>query len=176
MKMKKWSSQWTQFTQLRKVGFFTQLRKLRSLRRSFLHFHFISAVHIWFISYIINTHFFHGNIWTHNWPSPNVNGFIAQLVEHRTIARSRVQTPLKSWIFSGSFTLLHKLHSLRRSFLHFQCIFWSFWCDRVNLNSCTHQERTEEDEGNEVNVSERAATCARWIHHPGITHCTALTR
>ena len=82
------------------VGFFTQLHKLRSLRRSFLHFHFISAVHIWFISYIINTHFFHGNIWTHNWPAPNVSGFIAQLVEHRTgIARSQVQTPLKSSIF-----------------------------------------------------------------------------
>ena len=81
-------------------GFFTQLHKLRSLRWSFLHFHFISAAHIWFISYIINTYFFHGNIWTHNWPSPNVSGFIAQLVEHRTgIARSRVQTPMKSWIF-----------------------------------------------------------------------------
>ena len=38
----------------------------------------------WFISYIINTHFFHGNIWTHNWPAPNVSGFIAQLAEHRT--------------------------------------------------------------------------------------------
>ena len=36
-------------------GFFTQLHKLRWLRRSFLHFHFISAVHIWSISYIINT-------------------------------------------------------------------------------------------------------------------------
>ena len=59
-----------------------QLHKLRSLRRSFLHFHFISANHIWFISYIINTHFFHGNIWTHNWPAPSVSGFIAQLVEH----------------------------------------------------------------------------------------------
>ena len=46
---------WTQFMQLRKVGFFTQLHKLRSLRRSFLHFHFISAVHIRSISYIINT-------------------------------------------------------------------------------------------------------------------------
>ena len=64
------------------------------------HFQFISAVHIWFISYIVNTHFFHGNIWTHNWPAPDVSGFIAQLVEHRTgIAMSRVQTPLKSWIF-----------------------------------------------------------------------------
>ena len=62
----------------------TQLHKLRWRRRSFLHFHFISAVHIWCISYIINTHFFHGNIWTHNWPAPNVSGFIAQLVEHRT--------------------------------------------------------------------------------------------
>ena len=39
---------------------------------------------IWFISYIINTHFFHGNIWTHNWPAPNISGFIAQLVEHHT--------------------------------------------------------------------------------------------
>ena len=75
------------------------IQKLMNAMRSFLHFHFISTVHIWFISYIINTHFFHRNIWTHNWPAPNVSGFIAQLVEHRTsIARSRVQTPLKSWI------------------------------------------------------------------------------
>ena len=35
--------------------FFTQLHKLRSLRRSFLHFHFISAVYEWFISDIIRT-------------------------------------------------------------------------------------------------------------------------
>ena len=95
--MKIWSSQWTQFMQLRKEawknfrtstgfepvtsrshwrweqlscgficsreyfffffffsGFFTQLHKLRSLRRSLLRFHFICAAHIWFISYIIN--------------------------------------------------------------------------------------------------------------------------
>ena len=66
-----------------------------------LFFIFISFTQfIWFISYIINTNFFHGNIWTHNWPAPNISGFISQLVEHRTgIARSRVQTPLKSWIF-----------------------------------------------------------------------------
>ena len=48
-KMKKWSSQCTPFMQLREEawkkvlnffsGFFTQLHKLRSLRRSFLHFH-----------------------------------------------------------------------------------------------------------------------------------------
>ena len=86
--MKKWSSQWTQFMQVRKearkkfrtstgfesvtsqftgamlyqlsyeatsLRFFMHLHKLRSLRWSFLHFHFISAVHIWFFSYIINT-------------------------------------------------------------------------------------------------------------------------
>ena len=63
-----------------------------------------SAVHIWFISYIINTHFFQGNIWTHYWPAPNVSGFIAQLVEHRTgITRSRVQNPLKPWFFFQAF-------------------------------------------------------------------------
>ena len=41
------------------------------------------------------------DVWqTDSWPAPNVSGFIVQLVEHRTgIARSRVQTPLKSWIF-----------------------------------------------------------------------------
>ena len=54
---------------------------------------------IYFIC-IIHLHIFHGNIWTQNWPAPNVSGFIAQLVERRTgIARSRVQAPLKSWIF-----------------------------------------------------------------------------
>ena len=31
-----------------------------------------------------SSHFFHGNLWTHNWPAPNVSSFIAQLVEHRT--------------------------------------------------------------------------------------------
>ena len=55
----------------------------------------------------IHLHIFHGNIWTQNWPAPNVSGFIAQLVEHRTgIARSRVQAPLKSWIF---FRLLYAI-------------------------------------------------------------------
>ena len=62
---------------------------LRTIFMRFVHcdnhfFHFISAVHIWFISCINNTHFFQGNIWTHNLPAPNVSGFIGQLVEHRT--------------------------------------------------------------------------------------------
>ena len=61
---------------------------------------------IYFI-YIIHLHIFHGKIWTQNWPAPNVSGFIAQLVERRTgIARSRVQAPLKSWIF---FRLLYAI-------------------------------------------------------------------
>ena len=36
-------------------GTWSKVTSLRSLRQSFLHLHFISAVHIWFISYIINT-------------------------------------------------------------------------------------------------------------------------
>ena len=50
----------------------------------------MQAVHLRFIP--------HGNIRIHKWPAPNVSGFIAQL----GIARSRVQTPLKSWIFQAS--------------------------------------------------------------------------
>ena len=58
-------------------------------------------------SFTTHLHLFHGNIWTQNWPAPNVSGFIAQLVERRTgIARSRVQAPLKSWIF---FRLLYAI-------------------------------------------------------------------
>ena len=112
-------------------GFFTQLHKLCSLRRSFLHFHFISAVHIWFISYTINTHFFYGNIWTHNWPAPNVSGFIAQLVERRTgIARSRVQTPLKSWIFFSGF--------LRNCINCIHCDDHFFIFKNISLVHCAH--------------------------------------
>ena len=69
------------FLQERKQLLFSCLQKVD---HSFLHFHLISAVHIWFISYTINTHFFHRNIWTQNLPAPNVSGFIAQLVEHHT--------------------------------------------------------------------------------------------
>ena len=62
-----------------------------------------SQFHIWFISYASFTYI----SFTGTWPAPNVSGFIAQLVERRTgIARSRVQAPLKSWIF---FRLLYAI-------------------------------------------------------------------
>ena len=148
MKMKKWSSQWTQFMQLRKEAWkkfrtstgFEPVTSRLPVRCStnwamkpltlgagqLWVFHFISAVHIWFISYVINTHFFHGNIWTHNWPAPNVSGFIAQLVEHRT-GKSRGHGFKPRWspefFFSGFFMQLHKLCSLRRSFLHLHKLF-----------------------------------------------------
>ena len=55
------------------------------------------------------TSILHGLIRTHKWPVSNVSGFIALYValtswlERRTgIARSRVQTPLKSWLFQTS--------------------------------------------------------------------------
>ena len=102
-------------------------------------FDFISAVHIWFISYASFTY-----IWTQNWPAPNVSGFIAQLVERRTgIARSRVQAPLKSWIF---FRLLYAIVKIAiitaRIILHLICFQLSysksgqaccFRCGRVTL-------------------------------------------
>ena len=61
-------------------------------------FDFISAVLIWFISYTSITFI----SWTHNWPAPNISGFIAQLVkashQYREVTGSN---PVKSWIFSG---------------------------------------------------------------------------
>ena len=74
---------------------------------------------IYFIC-IIHLHIFHGNIWTQNWPAPNVSGFIAQLVEHRTgIARSRVQALLKSWIFFRLLYAIVKIASITaRIILH----------------------------------------------------------
>ena len=159
--MKKWSSQWMQFMQLRKEawkkipdfnrvwtrdltipvqcstnwamqpplkwwiffsGFFTQFHKLRSLWRSFLHFHFISAVHIWFISYIINTHLFH-----REHMNPQLTCSQHQWL-HSSVGRgshrwSRGQGLKPRWspeFFFRLLTQLHELHSLRRSFLHFQ--------------------------------------------------------
>ena len=81
---------------------------------------------IYFIC-IIHLHIFHGNIWTQNWPAPNVSGFIAQLVERRIgIARSRVQAPLKSWIF---FRLLYAIVKIAiitaRIILHLIWLFFS---------------------------------------------------
>ena len=126
--MKKWSSQWTQFMQLRKEG----LKKIqdfngvwtRGLAFTGAMYYQLTPVtlgagRLWvhmfpwkkwvLMIYEINdiwtaemkwkwrndrrsqTQFmqfrkeaFHGNIWTHNWPAPNVSGFIAHLVEHRT--------------------------------------------------------------------------------------------
>ena len=130
--MKKWSSQWTQFMQLRKeawkkiqrlpVRFSTNwAMKPLTLGAGQLWVHMFPWKNWVLMIYEVN----HVGTTEMKWRclSLNVSGFIAQLVEHRTgIARSRVQTPLKSWIFSGFFTQLHKLRSLRRSFLHLHLI------------------------------------------------------
>ena len=82
-KMKKWSSQWTQFMQLHKEawkkiqdfnGVWTRdlaipVRCSTSWAMKPLT---LGAGQLW-VYYIINTHFFHGNIWTHNWPANNNN-------------------------------------------------------------------------------------------------------
>ena len=70
-------------------GFSTQLHKLRSLWRSFLHFHFISAVHIWFISYIINTALKLVNIFIYNNHSKRIKKSETSVLPHCN-ARSTV--------------------------------------------------------------------------------------
>ena len=56
-----------------------QLHKLRSQLRGsfFIWFHFRSF-YIWFIRYTFITFIsFTGTFWTHNWPGPNISGFMA---------------------------------------------------------------------------------------------------
>ena len=43
-------------------------------------FYVIDLYEIYHIRFSNHIHLFHGNIWTHNWPAPNISGFIAQLV------------------------------------------------------------------------------------------------
>ena len=70
------------------------------LRRSFfICFHFCSSYMIYFI-YIFQIHLFHGNIWTHNWPAPNISGFIAQLV---TAFSHEVRAPVSGDVVTGSY-------------------------------------------------------------------------
>ena len=101
MKMKKWSPQWTQFMQLRKEAW----KKIQDFNGVWTPDLVITGAMLYQLSYEATdvgsrSNFFHGNIWTHNRPAPNISGFIAQLIEHCTgIPRSQVQTPLKSWIF-----------------------------------------------------------------------------
>ena len=146
MRMKKWSSQWTQFMQFRKEAW-KKIQDFNGVWTSDLAILVRCStnwamkpltlgvgqleLNIWFISYIINTHFFHGNIWTHNWPAPNVSGFIAQLLEHCTGIREVTgSNPLEVLnFFSGFFTQLHRLPSLRRSFLPPQYVTcWNIVC------------------------------------------------
>ena len=88
-------------------------------------FDFISAVHILMIyfTYIIHIHLFYGNVWTHNWPAPNVSGFIAQLVRAlHQYCKVTGSNPIKPEFFvQGFFTQLHKLHlQLQGSFFIMQ--------------------------------------------------------
>ena len=61
------------------MGLCASYTNLQLRGSTFIWFHIRSSYMIYFI-YIIYIHLFHENIWTHNWPAPNVSGFIAQLV------------------------------------------------------------------------------------------------
>ena len=69
---------------------------------SLLYVKICSSIYEMYVIYHF-TFILHRLLRTHKWPDPNVSGFIAQLVRvsHR-FARSRVQTPLKSWLFQAS--------------------------------------------------------------------------
>ena len=66
----------------------------------FTSFHFRSSYMIYFV-YIYHIHLFHENIWTHNWQAPNISGYIQLVRASHRYREVLVQTPLKSWIFSG---------------------------------------------------------------------------
>ena len=66
---------------------------LPSLRRSFLHFPFISAVHIWFISYIINTSLF---IIISHWFKVRVSNQLAFRVRRATIWHYKVSVTVQT--------------------------------------------------------------------------------
>ena len=69
----------------------------------------------------------------------NVSGFIAQLVEHRTsVVRSRVQAPLKSWIF---FRLLFAIVKTARIILHL--IIWRCNCAELLAESVYLESKTQ---------------------------------
>ena len=80
---------------------------------------------IYFI-YIYHIHLFHGKIWTDNWPTPNISGFLPQLVR----ASHRYQTLWSPEFFFRLLTQLHKLCSTAGTFFiwfHFRSSFMIYF-------------------------------------------------
>ena len=95
MKMKKWSSQWTQFTQLRKEAWKTKQNKTKQTKKK---------------TYEP----------TIDLPPTSVASSSVGRASHRKSRGHGFKPRWSPEFFSGFFTQLHKLRSLRRSFLHFQ--------------------------------------------------------
>ena len=97
MKMKKWSSQWTQFTQLRKEAWKTKQNKTKQNKPKKKH---------------MNPQLTCPQLqWLHS---------SVGRASHRKSRGHGFKPRWSREFFSGFFTQLHKLRSLRRSFLHFQ--------------------------------------------------------
>ena len=88
-------------------------------------FHFISTVHIWFISYI---HYSLSILSPeHHWPAPNVSGFIALLI--KAWRRCRAVTGSSTvevlffllFFFSGFLTQLYEFHPQMQKSIVLQC-------------------------------------------------------
>ena len=118
IKMTKWPSLWTQFMQLRKEAWKKKIQDFNGVWTRDLE---ITGAMLYQLSYkatdvgsrsIVGSYVLVKEV--------SVNDIWNKSYIAAVMARTRVQTPLKSRIFfSGFFTQLHKLRSLRRSFLYF---------------------------------------------------------
>ena len=92
---------------------------------------------IYDIFHISLTHFFHGNIWTHNLPASNISGFIAQLVRashwYREVTGSNPVEVLN--FFQAS--LCNCINCVHRDdhFFIFIKIFLNCWCLASKMSS-----------------------------------------
>ena len=130
-----------------------------------LFFIFISFTQfIWFISYIINTNFFHGNIWTHNWPAPNISGFISQLVErasqgYREVTGSNPVEVLNFFFQASLRNYINCVHCDDHFFI------FRIWCRRNCLEVSLSSDRNKLYLYLETKQSKDGLTSKNYIAH-----------
>ena len=133
MKMKKWSSQWTQFMQLRKETWKKKFRTstgpfspLCTWCVPFCYFQCLSAIflplsrHFGFLWRLPLTTRSQTSVPRSPLPVPRFNNILLQFVGNTNKGQWKNPVEVLNFFFQVLFTQLHKLRSLRRSFLHFQ--------------------------------------------------------
>ena len=121
---------------------------------------FISAVHMINFIYITYILHFHGNIWTYNWPAPNVSGFIAQLVRashrYREVTGSNPVEVLN--FFSGFFTQLHQIAFITARIIFHLISLPQFIYDLFHIHHY-HSSLSREHMNPQLTCSQR-----QWLH------------